>query len=76
MGIRTNVAQFLRAASGAALLAPVIGAIKDSIRDPARKFYEKQRDVSLTEKSFLLGKMSPATHATLLYGAFTNFDLV
>ncbi|MFN5609091.1 MAG: hypothetical protein ACK48E_04970, partial [Holosporales bacterium] len=72
MGIRTNVAQFLRAASGAALLAPVIGAIKDSIRDPARKFYEKQRDVSLTEKSSLLGDMSPATHATLLYGAFNT----
>ncbi|MFN7754447.1 MAG: hypothetical protein ACK5O9_01205 [Holosporales bacterium] len=72
MGILTNVEQFLRAASGAALLAPVIGAIKDSILDPARKFYEKERKVERAEKSSLLGDMSPATHATLLYGAFNT----
>ncbi len=62
----------MKAASGAALVVSVVGAIKDSVVDPARKFYEKERDVSLTEKSFLLGKMSPATHATLLYGAFNT----
>lgn len=50
----------------------MIGAIKDSILDPARKFYEKERKVERAEKSSLLGDMSPATHATLLYGAFNT----
>ncbi|MFN9323573.1 MAG: hypothetical protein ACK59C_07340 [Holosporales bacterium] len=62
----------LKAASGAALLVSVVGTIKDSVLDPEREFYKKERDVSLTEKSFLLGGMSPATHATLLYGAFNT----
>jgi hypothetical protein len=62
----------LNAASGAALLVPVVGAIKDSVLDPEREFYKKERDVSVTEKSFLLGGMSPATHAILLYGAFNT----
>ena len=62
----------LNAASGAALLVPVVGAITNSVLDPEREFYKKERDVSLTQKSSLLGDMSPATHAILLYGAFNT----
>ncbi|MFN7901500.1 MAG: hypothetical protein ACK5O1_01550 [Holosporales bacterium] len=62
----------MKAASGAALVVPAVGAIKDSVLDPTREFYKKETDVSLTEQSFLLGDMSPAAHATLLYGAFNT----
>jgi hypothetical protein len=70
--INPTIFYAVKAVTGTANAVAAIGAIKDSITDPARQFYKLLNSVPLTSPTPTLAGLSPKEHATLLYGSFNT----